>query len=121
MENQIVAETPEQLSRINDAVHDCFFELDEIRMSDDNTLEIPVRCAAGHFSYSAHDVAESPTTVLRIHDVDGFDIRDTKKVGSYDFNVVKFDSSRRQITITTGIPLDFRIQVRRLRVTVTQP
>jgi hypothetical protein len=57
---------------------------------------------------------------IDIHEVESFDIRDTEKVGSYDVNEIRFDTSRGQITIATGIPLVFRIEVRRLRVTVTR-
>lgn len=121
LEHQIVAQTPEQLQLVTDAVHDCWFEIDAVRMIDSNTLEIPVRCTSGHFFASARDSADSPTNLLRIHEVESFDIRDTQKVGSYNCNELKFNSIRKQITITTGIPLDFLIQVKRLRVTVTQP
>lgn len=120
MENYFSVETPEQLHRITEAVHDCWFELEAVRMIDNDTLEIPFRCTDGHFFSSARAASESAATILRIHGVESFEVRDTEKVGSYDCNEVQFDPNRGQVTITTGIPLDFRVQVSRLRMTVTQ-
>jgi hypothetical protein len=67
-----------------------------------------------------NQTATSEAALLQIHEVERFEVRDTEKVGSYDVNEIRFDSSLGQITITTGIPLDFRIKVRRLRLTVTR-
>lgn len=103
MSKRIIVDRADMLDSITDAVHDCWFDLDSVKLTG-GVLEIP-------FQRKSLTVG-----MLRIHEVESVEIEDTERVGKYDFNRVHFDSSTRQVTITTGIPLEFRVRVRRLEI-----
>jgi hypothetical protein len=55
---------------------------------------------------------------LRIFHVKSYRINDTQKVGTYDFNVLKYDPREKCIVVLTGIPIDIRVCVEQFEVSV---
>ena len=43
-------------------------------------------------------------------------MEDAERVGSYDFNELRFHEGRKRIEVTTGVPLDLYADVERLEV-----
>jgi hypothetical protein len=118
MDNPILVDGPEQLARLTDTIHDCWFDVENVRLKGD-VLEIPFQYERSSFGHllSSNDYASRRRGLLRVSDVESFDIRDTEGIGSYNFDEVRFDPQTQQIMITAGIPLEFRVKVRRVHIT----
>jgi hypothetical protein len=117
--------SPDGLGSVHDMIHDCFFDVEDISF-DPTTSVLSFRFrrpASGH-SWS-NFVAGSTTSpaiayYLRIHHVESYSINDTRKIGTYDFNVLKYNTSTRCITVLTNIPIDIQIIVRDFELSVEQ-
>lgn len=114
------------LSRINEVIHDYWFDLDDITFDDaTSTLEIrfsrpssKTDAAASGWSLLRRVEVPYVESFLRLHHVWRWALEDTQRIGSYDFNVLRFDEGKQRIEVTTGVPLDLSADVERLEVSV---
>jgi hypothetical protein len=117
---------PGRLGEIADCIHDRYFELDGIEHdAEDRILTIP-------YPRERPELARVESTglvlervhvpmvrwFLRVHRVRDYSIRDTERVGQYDFDGLAYDATGRRITVKTNIPLGFTVDVDALHVTV---
>ena len=127
MSTTIRATTSEQLSDINDVIHDYWFNVEDISYSpEDRQLRIrflrppliehrPRARGWGLFRTSSPSNVEA---VLHIRFVKDWVCRESEGIGSYDFNVVRFSESDGRVSITTGVPLELHAAVDQLDVSV---
>jgi len=54
--------------------------------------------------------------VLTISNVTGYELNDTEKIGCYDLCELILDPSGKRIEFTTGVPLDFAVNVSALKM-----
>lgn len=114
------------LSRINEVIHDYWFDLDDVTFDEATSiLEIrfprpSVKNAVPSSGWSLLRRVEVPyvESFLRIHHVQGWALEDTERIGSYDFNELRFDEGKQRIQITTGVPLKLSAHVERFEVSV---
>lgn len=114
------------LSRINQVIHDHWFDLDDVTFNEaSSTLELrftrpPAEAEAQASVWSLLRRVEVPyvESFLRIHHVRRWALEDTERIGSYDFNELRFDEGKQRIQITTGVPLNLSADVERLEVSV---
>lgn len=126
MEAEVRITKGSDLSRINGIIHDNWFDLDDVTF-DDTTSMLEIR-----FSHPVTKTEAPPSgwrllrrvevpyveSFLRIHHVRKWALKDTERVGSYDFNELRFDERKQRIQITTGVPLNLSADVERLEVSV---
>jgi hypothetical protein len=113
MEIPLTISTPNELPCIVDALHDHWFDIDEIA-SDPvaHTLQIPFESEVQKSWFSFGRPPKAPVKyLLTVRNVQQYQINDTQKIGRYDFNELLYDSDKGMIRVTTGIPLDFVIFV----------
>lgn len=56
--------------------------------------------------------------VLTIGAVNDWELKDTERVGTYDFNELVYDEAQDQLQVVTNIPLELSVAVSRIDVTV---
>ncbi len=114
------------LTRINEVIHDYWFDLDDVTFNEAVAI-LEIRFSRP--SVEAHTPArgwsllrriEIPyvESFLRIHHVQRWALEDTQRIGSYDFNELRFDVTNHRIQVTTGVPLYLSANVERLEVSV---
>lgn len=115
-----------ELRRINEIIHDYWFDLDDVTFDEATSmLEIrfsrpSVRTDSPASRWWLLRRVEVPyvESFLRIHHVRSWALQDTERIGSYDFNELRFDEGKQRIQITTGVPLSLAVDVARLEVSV---
>lgn len=120
-------ETPNELRRVIELIHDCWFESGSIVLDHEScVLTIPFQKEAPE----RHELISRRLLffknvrmsffrwLLKIHEVEDVSIRDTERVGVYDFDEVKYFPSDGRVSITTGVPFGLEVTVRRLKITV---
>lgn len=113
------------LDSVNDLIHDHWFNVEElVYYADSSTLEIPFcrqrtresNASSGH----SHALRTKTRWVLRIHSVISYSLEDTERVRDYDFNEVRHLAETGEIIISTGVPLDLRLRVREVEISVEE-
>ena len=102
---------------IQEIIHDCWFDLDRILFNEEiRALTIffqkPLteeRILVKNFFLIRKYAITVHEMELIINYVKDYEIIDTEKIGSYDFNVIKYDSVNNVLRILTGVPLKFTI------------
>ena len=119
---------PNQISSIDDAIHDCWFDVSNIEF-DSNTSVLSIE-----FERELKDkstVVEKKWFVerievplvqcfLNIHHVESYKIEDTERVGRYDFTNLDYNSDLRCISIVTATPICIEIKVKEFEVSVVE-
>ncbi|HSL82622.1 MAG TPA: hypothetical protein VLF66_07580, partial [Thermoanaerobaculia bacterium] len=113
-----------ELSRINELIHDHWFDLDDVTFDEaTSTLEIrfsrpALEAGAPASGWALFRRVDVPyvASFLRIQHVRSWALEDTERIGSYDFNELRFDEGKLRIKITTGVPLSLSADVERLEV-----
>ncbi len=130
MASQCVFDSPRDLWRINDFIHDCWFDVEDIIL-DKATSILSVMYLAdlrdkasrkwwNDFFDSSSRKRPRRECYLRIRNVEDYTIRDTQRVGCYDFNVLKFDLQTSTIVFHTGIPIEISVQVRNFEISIEE-
>ncbi len=118
----------DELDSVHDLIHDCFFDVDDI-VFDPPTSVLSIRFrrrVSQKKGFSWRDFistsGDSPAieSFLRILHVESYSIKDTEKVGSYDFNVLDYNPMSRLLVVRTNIPIDIRIAVREFEISVEE-
>jgi len=115
----------DDLSSLNDFVHDSWFDLGKIKL-DYNSAILDIEFTREMFEERIPvsgwlvKKIEIPvfTCYLRFRNVINHEIIDTEKIGLYDFNLIEYDNSTKVVSVNTGIPLSFQILVRTLDISV---
>ena len=119
---------PDQIPIIRDVIHDAWFDVSNIEF-DANTSVLSIEFE--------RELKEQATVVeknwrmeklevplvqcfLNIFQVESYEIDDTERVGSYDFNTLEYNPDRRSITILTGTPIGIEIKVKEFEVSVVE-
>lgn len=119
---------PKQLPRIDDLIHDFWFDVSNIKF-DANTSILSVEFE--------REVKDKSTVVqktwfvtklevplvqcfLNFHHVESYKINDTERVGRYDFTSLEYNPDLRSISINTGTPIGIEIKVRDFEVSVVE-
>ncbi|MCW5947549.1 MAG: hypothetical protein KIT74_11035 [Fimbriimonadales bacterium] len=100
---------PEQLLLANDCVHDLFFNLDDLIVQE-GSIRFVILFQGGWRG------AVDPLVVMIIRNVTRMEVRDTERVSWYDVNTLKWEDGC--LTVATGIPLELKIWVSSLHITL---
>jgi hypothetical protein len=113
------AKTASELEAINASIHDYWFDIAAVeydRMANSLCIRFS-RPGIGGAPAAAAPPKPIPTEwVLEICDVLDYSLEDLQRVGTYDFNDVRFSEPSNVLTITTGIPMRFEVSVRALNL-----
>ena len=118
MKQEMSISKANDLDKIIHFIHDCWFDLSEIRFdSKKGRLTIPYKkeiCAdrpSGWRKFFRRVATRIETWNLVVDHVIRYNVVDTEKIGSYDFDRIFYDPKTRTVKITTGIPLGFTVVV----------
>jgi len=114
------------LGRINEVIHDHWFDLDDVTLNEATSilqiefLRPPLEAGGATSGWSLLRRVEVPyvASFLRVHRVRSWALKDTQRVGTYDFNELRFDQAKQRIQVTTGIPLELYADVEAFEVSV---
>lgn len=99
------------LKKITEEIHDMWFDINQIRESYRNGVAL-IKLAK-----QAKDLEKSKSEqVIKISRVNKLDIKDTEKVGYYDFNEIKYDKDKGFLEITTGVPVSIKLYVESIEI-----
>lgn len=94
------------LQKITEQVHDMWFDIEQIKESYKNGIVL-IKLAK-----ETKDLEKSKAgKVIKISKIHKLDIKDTEKVGYYDFNEIKYDKGKSCLSITTGVPVSIKLYV----------
>ena len=117
---------PDELDSVHDLIHDCYFDVDDIAFDPLTSVlsfrfrRLPKRHPWWRDFLTTSKMSPTIECYLRIYDVESYSINDKERVGTYDFNVLHYESSRRCITVLTGTPIDIQIVVRNFGISVEE-
>lgn len=96
----------DNINTILDTLHDQWFDAEKIALDrTTKILKIPF------YDKSNPQEAEAAILWLVIKHVESYAIEDSEKVGLYDLNEIKYNPTQKSISLTTGIPFGFTVQV----------
>lgn len=115
-----------QLGRINAVIHDYWFDLDDVTFNEaKSTLQIrfvrpwpEAEAESPRWSLFRRVNVPYVESFLRVHHVRSWILEDTQRIGSYDFNELRFDEAKKRIRVSTGVPLGLYADIERLEVSV---
>ncbi len=117
---------PDEIVKVVDAIHDCWFDIDRIHY-DQNTSELIInfekeisekRILSGRKFFLKKSQVPIVECFLKIHHVRDYELKDEEEVGWYDFNTIEYDNENKVLRILTGIPLGFQININEFAITV---
>lgn len=122
MTDEAYARDQHGLRDVVNRIHDLWFDLQRLRFDQPaGTLKIDL------FDEDQYLAARSrpqcnPTAnfSLTFAHVEAVDVRDTQRVRFYDINSISYDPDSKLVTISTGIPLEFRIRVTDLELALRE-
>jgi hypothetical protein len=125
MATHLSINNPKDLHAVNDLIHDCYFDIDEIafhRSSSVLSFRFRRLVTKGKFWWrdiiSTSKMRPAIEGFLRIHHVDSYSVDDTQKLGTNSFNVLTYDPSARCVLVQGNVPMDIRIFVHQFEVSV---
>jgi hypothetical protein len=111
MTHIIGIKNPSEIIKIIDAIHDCWFDINEIQFDKDKAiLSIPYKVDIKDDRLKATKKPNA-SYLLQIKNVKNYFLHDTEKIGCYDFNKIEYDKDKKFIHITTGVPLKLTIYI----------
>ncbi|MDP2939496.1 MAG: hypothetical protein Q8O13_05420 [Candidatus Omnitrophota bacterium] len=122
----IVINNPEEINKIVGLIHDEWFEKDdvkfnaslaslEIKLKRENQADKRIIKRILFMKKLSVPIVES---ILRISNVDHYQIEDTANIGRYDFNEIKYDVMGKIVSITSGFPLIINAKVKKFEVSL---
>lgn len=114
-----------ELDGIINVVHDYWFDVDDVSFDESRrrlVIKFQRPTVASRDTPPRLLARSRPLSdwVLEIEEVDGCHLEESEGVGKYDFNEILYSGADRSLTITTGIPLAFRMDVESLDITVRE-
>ncbi len=120
-------DSPQFIEAINDIIHDCWFNTEDITFdASASRLDVPFEWqhpeTDARYAFRKTGVTTPPVrSFLRIDHVLKYLLQESENIGRYDFDRLRYDSVRGQITVLTNIPLRFEIHVAAFEVTIEIP
>lgn len=116
MSKVLQVQAANQLDLINNAIHDWWFDVDEIRFDREKaTLTmrfVPEEVYRSSRRSSPRDRGKpSKQMYLVARNVLEFRVKDTEKVRFYDLNVLKYDPAKKSLRFSTGVPIEIEARV----------
>lgn len=117
--------TENALTEITDFIHDWVFDLEKINFdSSSKIVTIPFeREFYEHRQKSASILGRASIPIcsccVKIFYVNEIYVKDTERVGSYDFGNLEFDESSNRVIINTNIPLEFTVYVSKFKISMS--
>jgi hypothetical protein len=108
-----------QLNSLNDLIHDEYFCLDEIKQ-DNGTLEIPFRRIFHYYNppriikrgiLSKVGEVDCLRCVLKVYNVQKYEVTDKSKIGTYSFNEVEYNSELRILKFHANEACDLNVTI----------
>jgi hypothetical protein len=128
VESIFVATSPSELETVTWLVHDCFFDLSELRWDEvAQTLELDFGRGvewANRTLGLGGTRTEAPSRFdcrLAIRGVRALLIEDEAMIGVYDLGDVTYNADRREVLVEANIPCVLRLRVETVRVEVLAP
>ncbi len=118
---------PTQLDLIHDIIHDCWFSVSDINFDESESKlsikfegkDIEKQIIKKIFVFKKVELV-SYESYLIINHVQNYSIKDTERVGKYDFNILKFEDNKNEITIETGVPIEIKAIVNQFEIDVCE-
>lgn len=127
MARTTVIELAEELPVVIDMIHDSWFNANAISYDKESrTLSIPFaresenREIVWRWWFLKRVKRFYTECLLRIHHVDSYVVEDEAQVGTYDFNEIEYNAGLKEIRITTGVPIEMRMTVQQLKISVEE-
>jgi hypothetical protein len=128
VESIFVATSPAELETVTWLVHDCFFDLSELRWDEvAQTLELGFGRGV-EWEHRTLGVSgtrtEAPSRfdcTLVVRGVKSLLIEDEAMIGVYDLGDVTYNADRREVLVEANIPCVLRLQVEAIHVEVLAP
>ena len=115
---------PVNLDKINDVLHDCYFDVEAIKI-ENNVFEVPVfqnkaesLIKKRFFIFKQFEI-QSYTSILKIYNVNSYRIVDTEKIGYYCFNKLIFNPVKKNFSILADVPISINVNVKLFEVSLT--
>lgn len=115
----------DDFDRLIDFIHDQWFDLEHVSFNRiKSSLEIPfvkeLFDERQIIDGSLIKKIKIPVVncLLKIFEVDETVILDTQRVGSYDMTWIEYNPELRLLQISTGVPLDFKIFIREIKIKI---
>lgn len=95
-----------ELNSIISEIHDLWFDVEQVKNNySDNSVKF------GLASNSSDLKEKKIEKTLKVNNVANLEINDTEQVGYYDVNELIYDKDNKTVTVTTGVPIQIKIQV----------
>lgn len=115
-----------KLGQIVDFIHDQSFDIDHVRFEDEIlTIEFMKErtnkeIIKGNIFLWKKSITLFEECILLIHNVKDYQIKDTEKIGIYDFNTIDYYTGENKIRINTSIPMDFEISISKFKIEIIE-
>lgn len=109
---RVLAATQQDLSELNDALHDRWLDLDGLR-HEGYVVRIPLSATP-----SRRPRDSSFDRELRIEPVEEVVLTDTECIGSYDLNFIEVQEAGCRLRFHFNIPVELEIRLRQLPATL---
>lgn len=126
MTEKITIVQPDEITKIVDVIHDCWFDIDTI-CYDKNSSELSIkfekeipekRTSCGRKFFFKRSLVPIVESFLKIFFVKKYELKDDEQVGMYDFNTIEYNKEKKIIRIVTGIPLGFYVDIDKFKIAV---
>jgi len=109
---EITINHTKELNKITSLVHDSWFDIDQvIKDHKDGVIRI--------YFYKTSKLAVDEMNrfaSINIKNVQRLEVKDTEKIGYYDFNEIKYLEQEKCLMITTGVPIGIKIYIGPLEI-----
>lgn len=117
---------PAEVDHIHSLIHDNFFEPENVVFdSDSRTLVFPFERDAMEevnlgclWVFTRRPKIPVKVCLLKVHNVRDYTIRDTERIGKYDFNVIEYNAKEKVVEIMTNFPIGISIKVEAFEISV---
>lgn len=127
MTKKILIKDPHQISVILDVIHDCWFDKDDILFDPKSSiLSIKFKPEGKDALHTCKLISikkmdsSALQCYLRFHHVESYSVNDKERVGTYDFNTLKYDPALKCISVITGVPIDIKIIVKHFEISIEE-
>lgn len=109
---EITINDSKDLRKITSLVHDSWFDIDQVLQDHKNGI------VKIYFQKSSKLPADKKNRFasITIKNVQRLEVKDTEKIGYYDFNEIKYLEKERCLVITTGVPIGIKIFISFLEI-----
>lgn len=119
---------PEDIDQISDMIHDCLFDLDDVKLDDEQScLRIKFRRpdpskARVHKGIWLLKEVELPIVqcFLNIHQVEACSINDPVRIGTYMLIDLEYNQNNKQLSIISAQPLEIEVTVKAFEISVEE-